>query len=246
MSGLCRSIYNSVGGRGRHRFGADSLRMRLLGCLVCAGFALGSNTAWAQMTGPKTPLTDTGLPPHANNDSSGTMAGLFAMVPVLANDLWIVAPLDFDSVEIMKAPAHGTAKVDPVTGNIWYFPNAGFTGTDTLTYTVLDMFGQESNAATVTITVGNLPPVIVNFHASVNGPNIWKFTGRVIDESASGLTVTFDGPLLAGRTTTTAADGTFSLVMTLQSGQGGLVTANTTDSQGQASNVAEDFVFNYP
>ena len=44
--------------------------------------------------------------------------------------------------------------------------------------------------------------------------------------------------------TLTAADGSFSYVLTLAPGVSGVVSAQTVDDAGQASNVAQTFVFN--
>lgn len=230
----------------RRRLVSHRFWRQWLGCLASVCLALGSNAAWAQYNPPPTnPTPPGGVAPRANNDMTATMVGLWAAIPVLNNDMWVFAPLDIDSVDIVDAPAHGSAHVDPATGYIWYFPQSGFIGTDTLTYTVFDMIGQESNVATVTIVVGDLPPAILDFHATPSSLGVWKFSGRVVDESPAGLTVTFGG-LLTGRTATTAADGTFSIVLTLSPGQGGLVTAKTVDIHNQASNLAQDWVFNMP
>lgn len=56
------------------------------------------------------------------NDAAGNTAN--ALVPA--------------SVTVTVAPLHGTASVNPATGDITYTPANGYTGTDTLTYQVCD------------------------------------------------------------------------------------------------------------
>ena len=63
------------------------------------------------------------------------------------------ATLDPTSVTITVPPTHGTASVDPLTGAISYTSDAGYVGSDSLTYTVNDNFGTTSNPATVSFTV---------------------------------------------------------------------------------------------
>lgn len=68
---------------------------------------------------------------------------------------------------IASAPAHGTANIiittgatTPITGSVSakYTPNAGFTGTDTFTYTASDNLGNVSKPGIVTIVVGGSHP----------------------------------------------------------------------------------------
>jgi hypothetical protein len=90
-------------------------------------------------------------------------------------------------------------------------------------------------------TPTNMPPVIVDFTVVRLDTGEYEFTGRVIDEAPGGLTVTFGGvPSAAGRTATTASDGTFTLTLALQTDgtDMGTVTAVTRDAVGLWSNVA--------
>lgn len=87
----------------------------------------------------------------------------------------------------------------------------------------------------------NAAPQIVDFKAVEIGQGLFKFTGRVIDEAPSGLTVTFGGsvPTMNGRTTTTGTDGKFTLNVQLRrdGSDAGTVTAQTRDTQGLLSNT---------
>src|SRR5262249_42873578 len=96
-----------------------------------------------------------------------------------------------------------------------------------LTATVTDQWNQASPAAAATLT--NKAPVIQNFVGQALDASVWVFTGRVVDEWAAGLTVTFSGlPALQGKTVTVSSDGTFSLTVDLQD-QTGTVSAQVTD-----------------
>lgn len=86
----------------------------------------------------------------------------------------------------------------------------------------------------------NVAPQIVDFAPEDLGGGLFRFTGRVIDESPAGLTVSFGGiPSMSGQSITTASDGTFTITVQLQTDGSdvGNVTASTLDPQGLASNV---------
>lgn len=67
--------------------------------------------------------------------------------------------IDRTTVVIVTQPANGTVSVNPVTGEVTYTPNPGYTGPDSFTYTVRDTRGAVSNVATVNIIVP-VPPKI--------------------------------------------------------------------------------------
>ncbi|NQE34158.1 Ig-like domain-containing protein [Microcoleus asticus] len=95
--------------------------------------------------------------PTANPDSYSLSAGtvLSVTVPgVLAND----SDADFDTLTAAVAanPTKGSIALNK-DGSFTYTPNAGFSGTDTFTYTVSDGI-VNSTPATVTVNVNNNPP----------------------------------------------------------------------------------------
>jgi hypothetical protein len=102
------------------------------------------------------------LPPVAGDDTAFTKANAPVAIDVLANDYDPDGWLEWSSLTIATAPAHGAAAVQ-LTDYGWievlYTPELGFEGDDVLTYTVQDDEGRVSNPATVTITVRDLPPV---------------------------------------------------------------------------------------
>ncbi len=91
-------------------------------------------------------------PPIAADDAVSTTAGTPIEIAVLANDRDPDGTLVATTVIVASGPAHGTASVNS-SGTITYTPAAGFSGTDTFTYTVEDNEGALSNAATVSIAV---------------------------------------------------------------------------------------------
>ncbi|MBZ0310305.1 MAG: cadherin-like domain-containing protein, partial [Anaerolineae bacterium] len=99
--------------------------------------------------------------PIANDDSASTELDTAVLVDVLANDTAGTYPLHPPSVVVVSQPPNGTVSVDPVTGEITYTPNPGFTGpTDNFTYTVADTQGNVSNEATVLISICSPPEAI--------------------------------------------------------------------------------------
>lgn len=74
--------------------------------------------------------------------------------------------LDTGTVTILSNPNHGTATVDPVTGEVQYVPNAGYIGLDSLTYEICDKsnFGSHCEEATVYLEINyqNLKPQATN------------------------------------------------------------------------------------
>jgi manganese oxidase len=109
-------------------------------------------------TGKATTFLANVVAPIAANDTASTSSGVAVRIPVLDNDT-CVGDCDPASLLIGTAPANGTA-VRNADGTVTYTPNAGFTGTNSFTYTVRDTTTgtQVSNPATVTVTVGVTAP----------------------------------------------------------------------------------------
>ncbi|HYK33489.1 MAG TPA: tandem-95 repeat protein [Streptosporangiaceae bacterium] len=86
-------------------------------------------------------------------------------------------------------PAHGSVTVNP-DGTFTYLPNAGFSGTDSFTYTITDSddsLNPKSATATVTITVGPVVWYVDNSKtASGNGEASTPFNTLAAANSAAG------------------------------------------------------------
>ncbi|BAV08693.1 conserved repeat domain-containing protein/gliding motility-associated C-terminal domain-containing protein [Filimonas lacunae] len=90
--------------------------------------------------------------PIAVDDDTTTEEPTPVIIPVLNNDHAQSGTLNVSTVVIKTQPAHGTVTVN-ADGTVTYTPNDGYEGDDSFTYTVKDSNGNESNVATVTITV---------------------------------------------------------------------------------------------
>lgn len=110
-------------------------------------------------------------PPVAANDIGSTTPHKAVMVNVVANDSDPDGTIDATKVDLGNGPGIQNTATTPqgswsvnATGIVTYTPVTTFTGTATLSYTVRDNDNAVSNAATITITVavGNAPPVAVN------------------------------------------------------------------------------------
>ena len=110
-----------------------------------------SNTVTRNIT--VTPVNDA---PTAVADPVSVIEETTLDIFPLTNDTDIDDAIDPTSVTLIATPANGTATLDAATGKITYVPNANFSGTNTITYTVKDMTGATSNVGTITITVNNI------------------------------------------------------------------------------------------
>lgn len=94
--------------------------------------------------------------------------------------------------------------------------------------------------------IGNRPPEIVNFSVYDFGGGWCLISGQVLDEQPAGLTVSFGGSVatMSGQSTTTAADGTFSVLVQLQTdgSDTGFLLAIATDDQGLKSDEVSQYV----
>jgi hypothetical protein len=90
--------------------------------------------------------------PHANDDTVEIKTGQSAQVNVAANDVRLFGRQY--EVELVKNPTNGVAAVRE-DGSIIYVPQAGFTGTDVLTYRLHTDAGM-SSIGILTVTVNPL------------------------------------------------------------------------------------------
>jgi hypothetical protein len=97
----------------------------------------------------------------------------------------------------------------------------------------------------LTVVATNAAPQIVEYTRQEIGNGLFLITGRVVDESPGGLTVTFGGDTsAAGNTATTLSDGTFSIVVQLRvdGTDAGYLTATVRDAQGLVSQEVSVFL----
>ncbi|MFE7529403.1 Ig-like domain-containing protein [Kitasatospora sp. NPDC057542] len=112
--------------------------------------------------------------PQARNDAAATTESQPVDIDVLANDsgTGTTQPLDL-TITSVSTPNSGT--VDVVNGKIRYTPNSGFTGCDSFTYTIEDIFGQRSTA-TVRVAV-----------SAVNNLTAQQISGTALTVSGNGF-----------------------------------------------------------
>jgi ELWxxDGT repeat protein len=90
--------------------------------------------------------------PIAGNDSASSKNDAPVTIDVLANDSESGGTVDPTSVQIVSKPAHGSVSVT-ASGSVVYTPVAGYSGSDSFTYSDADVQGALSNTATVTVSV---------------------------------------------------------------------------------------------
>jgi hypothetical protein len=157
-------------------------------------------------------------PPTAGADSA-TMsggAGTSTLIDVLATDSAVApATLVPASVAIVSAPVHGSVSINPADGKVTYYPNPGYVGGDSFTYSVKDSLGVVSNTATVTVTV-NTPAtesLTVTTAQYIVSTDTWQIDGTTTNRGLNVVEV-FNSPTVGTGSLGTAsvdANGNWSL-----------------------------------
>ncbi len=186
--------------------------------------------------------------PEAQNDSATTGEGDSVTLDVLDNDTSNSGSNQLTITNVGN-PSNGTATL--VNGQIVYTPNAGFSGTDSFTYTITDSNG-ETATATATITVTDDPkPEAQNDSATTDEdkPVTLDVLGNDTSNSGSGdLTITGVGTpsngtaqIVAGQivyTPNAGFSGTDSFTYTITDSNGETATATATVTVNEAPNKA--------
>ena len=160
-------------------------------------------------------------PPVANNDIATAESGVPIVVNVTAND--VDPERDAFAISNITQPEHGTALV--VLGGIRYTPQAGYTGADTMSYTVQD---RHDGAATATVTF--------NVVAQNRAPDAVADAAQV----ARGATI-----VVNVLTNDSDPDGdSFSIIGTSQgfAGMAGFSAAGITYSSDPKSKATSDWI----
>ncbi|MFV0360712.1 Ig-like domain-containing protein [Tropicimonas sp.] len=114
--------------------------------------------------------------PVAADDSAGTAFGEAVSIDVLAND----SDADGDALSIDSVTQGASGSVAIAGGQVVYTPNAGFSGTDSFSYTISDGRGGTSTA-TVAVTVEGAQSVEINGTDGID-----RLFGTGADEVISG------------------------------------------------------------
>ncbi|AZU15370.1 hemagglutinin [Xanthomonas phaseoli pv. phaseoli] len=198
--------------------------------------------------------------PVAVADVAATMTDTAVTAAVTANDTGSIT-----AIAIASAPTNGTAVVSGL--EVVYTPNAGFTGTDVLSYTATGA-GGISAAVTLTITV-NVRPVAVSVTAAAvpgeaqqvditrnatGGPFVAAAVVAVLPASAGTATITRVGGTataaaarasgLSPAATAMAEAPTFTLTFTPNPAFVGQATVQFTLSNAFATSAPATVVFN--
>ena len=165
--------------------------------------------------------------PVAVADSATTLAGTAVTVPVTANDTGIIT-----SVAVASAPAHGTAAISGL--NVIYTPAAGYSGSDTFTYTAIGP-GGTSAPATVSITV-NPVPVAVSSHVETTAGTVVHvdLTAGATGGPFTAATLVSLSPASSGTATISGSGGSYELTFVPATAFAGLATVTFTLSNAYA------------
>lgn len=99
-------------------------------------------------------LFELDLPPVASNDADTLAEGASKVIDLAANDTDVNGDLDPASIVVVSPPAHAaTTIVVNADGTVYYSHDGSETGSDSFAYTISDLNGNTSSAATVDLTI---------------------------------------------------------------------------------------------
>src|SRR5262249_1290005 len=172
--------------------------------------------------------------PKANADLVRTGAGAALDLDVLANDLGFADPV---TVTITTAPSGGTAAVTGSPGiksgvRIHYSPNAGFTGSDSLVYTVTD--GINTDSASVAILVDSFKATSDSYIVARNNYSNAFYVARNDVGFTNPVSITITRPPTYGSTYVGTSSGTTQAVY---------VSYSPSSSSAPAGDYADSFTY---
>jgi hypothetical protein len=138
-------------------------------------------------------VTATPDDPFAGDDAAATLAGTPVTIAVRGND----GDPDGTAVSIRSfdATSANGGSVALVNGQLRYTPAAGFTGSDSFGYDVVDPTGRVSDRATVTVAVGEAPPATLPIRVGIYDAATDALVGQLADGAV------LDAASLTGTTT---------------------------------------------
>jgi hypothetical protein len=182
--------------------------------------------------------------PIAQDDSATTPEDVPVIIAVLSNDL----DPDGDelTVQAVAQPVHGV--VSNGNGELLYTPDAGFSGTDTFSYTVSDGRGGADTAqVSVTVVHVNRAPIAQDDSAVASGGSMLLIEVLENDSDPDGDFLLIQsmgnaahGTLLNSRTgisyiPDSGFEGVDTFLYTVSDGSGGVATASVTVSVAAAN-----------
>jgi Bacterial Ig domain/FG-GAP-like repeat len=178
--------------------------------------------------------------PISQNDTVVVAIDKSIQVNVLANDIAASGQtLNVSSVTITTAPAHGAATVNSTNGSITYQPTNGYSGTDSLQYTVRDDLGAQSNKAIVNVRI-QPAPVAANDTATLQANKSVTINVLANDTSVGGTLNPASITIVASPAHGTAVVTSGKVEYTPATGYSGLDTFqySVKDNLGTTSNAA--------
>ena len=184
--------------------------------------------------------------PVANDDSTSTVEDTLVTINVLGND----SDVDGDPLTVTSATATNGSVTIGAGGSLTYTPNADFTGTDTISYTISDGAGGTASASVAVIVAAvNDAPVAVDDTATTaedtpvtidvlgNDTDVDGDTLAVTTASATNGTVVVEAG--GGLTYTPNADfsGTDTITYDVSDGSGGTATGSVAVTVGAANDA---------
>ncbi|MCL1942693.1 MAG: FG-GAP-like repeat-containing protein [Candidatus Azobacteroides sp.] len=127
----------------------------------------------------------TRVPLKANIDNVYVTPGGYAILDVLRNDEFGDCNRNTIKLSIVQYPSHGTVIPIPATGNIYYIPNAGFTGQDRFRYQIECAAGsiREVSDTIVNVSVFNQPSNMITDVCYVPRPPMtWDIEMKAISD----------------------------------------------------------------
>ncbi len=173
------------------------------------------------------------IPPTAANDSGSVVAGSSVVIGVAANDTAGTNPLNTSSTAVATLPANGTVLANAAgAGTITYTPNAGFTGSDSFTYTIKDNAGTVSNNATVnvTVTAPTNETIIITRAQYTLSSGQWRVDGTTTARVGGQTMKIFNGA-------TVPADATTGLLATVSVAANGAFTWTSPNGAQQPNGL---------
>jgi cyclophilin family peptidyl-prolyl cis-trans isomerase len=145
----------------------------------------------------------------ANPDSQTIAGGTTTILNPLANDTDSLAAIDPSTIAIFSQPAHGVASVNTATGTISYTPTAGYTGPDTVLYTVGDTANNTSTATTISLDVATQVTIGTGGHHELDYTQPNGAVGRLtVTDGTAIVTFSSSQVTVVNNTNSVSATGT--------------------------------------
>ncbi len=173
--------------------------------------------------------------PIAVSDSASANAGQTISIDVLAND----SDPEGDAINLVSVtqPANGSAQVSG--DQVSFTANAGFSGTDSFSYTIADSAGNQATAqVTVTVTPGS-PPIAVDDSFMLDMNAVATLDVLANDSDPDGDPISLDSIAVepANGIASINADGTISYTPMFQFMGMDQLTYTISDSQGNTASA---------